>query len=162
MLRALGATGEPEPYEPHLRAFRRAYDAVAADHSPPYPGVDALLRRWAARVPLALCTNKPEAPARAILARHGWTRLFSAVIGGDSCPTQKPEPGMVRACLEAMDVSAGQSRYVGDSPTDASAAIAAGVPLALMTWGYSPHDVSTLGAQAVLDSAAGLDRWLAQ
>ena len=48
---------------------------------------------------LAVCTNKPEAAARALLAALGLAPLFAAIGGGDSFPVRKPDPAHLLATL---------------------------------------------------------------
>ena len=43
------------------------------------------------------------------------------------CPCRKPEPGMILASAEALEIDLGSSFLVGDSPEDAGAGKAAGV-----------------------------------
>ena len=90
---------------------------------------------------LGLCTNKPIAPARDILGHFGLTDLFSAVIGGDSLSTRKPDPAPLRATFEALGST---GIYVGDSEVDAETARRAGVPFALFTEGYRKTPVEDL------------------
>jgi phosphoglycolate phosphatase len=96
---------------------------------------------------MGLCTNKPEAPARAILAHLGLERYFAAVVGGDTLGVTKPDPRPLAHLLAALPP--GPRLYVGDSEVDAETARAAGVQFALFTEGYRkvpvadlPHDVS--------------------
>lgn len=83
---------------------------------------------------LGLCTNKPVAPARAVMRHLGILDAFAAVIGGDSAPTRKPAPEPLWMAIEAC--GGGPALYVGDSEVDAACALAAGVPLAVHTEGY--------------------------
>lgn len=111
-----------------------------------YPGVEAALADlqndgWR----FGLCTNKPIAPTKTVLAHFGWSTLFDHVIGGDSLPVHKPDPAPLNAVIDAM--GGGPVLYVGDSEVDAGTAQAAGVPFALFTLGYRktpvadvPHD----------------------
>ena len=48
---------------------------------------------------LAVCTNKPERAARALLAALGLAPLFAAIGGGDSFPVRKPDPAHLLATL---------------------------------------------------------------
>jgi phosphoglycolate phosphatase len=122
------------------------YNAASSDLTVLYPGVEAMLKQLhAAGYRLGLCTNKPEAPARAILADFRLDHLFDAVIGGDSLNVKKPDA----APLLATGVALGADGiiYVGDSEVDAETARAAGLPFALFTEGYRktplasiPHD----------------------
>ena len=91
-------------------------------------GASALLRALAARdVRLALVTNKLEHLAREILAMFGWTPLFSAVVGQDSCEFTKPHPGIVLHALRALDGRPDAAVFVGDTPSDMRCARDAGV-----------------------------------
>ncbi|RVT83336.1 phosphoglycolate phosphatase [Rhodobacteraceae bacterium CCMM004] len=119
-----------------LAAFHAAYDRCHAERTRPYPGALALLDRLAAAgVPMGLCTNKPEGPARDICAALGLTG-FGVVVGGDTLGVKKPDPAPL---LHAIDALGGERRttlYVGDSGVDRATAAAAGVPFALVAGGY--------------------------
>lgn len=126
---------ENENWQARLDRFHALYAAAPGAANTPFPGVDAALRRLAARgVALGLCTNKPEAATRAILDAHGWTPLFSALIAGDSLPERKPHPAPLLEAARRL----GRDRivFVGDSEVDAETAAAAAVPFLLFTEGY--------------------------
>ena len=56
-----------------------------------YSGVSTALSDLAnAGHRLAICTNKPLGPTRAVLRHFGLTDRFKVVIGGDSLPQRKP------------------------------------------------------------------------
>ena len=102
--RALAATGDvPEgaAFEAVLADVRRVYDVLPP--SPPYPGVpETLALLHDAGVALGVCTNKPEGPARRLLAQLGFDRWIGALAGGDTFPVKKPDPGHVRELLARM------------------------------------------------------------
>ncbi|MFU8866001.1 MAG: phosphoglycolate phosphatase [Rhodobacterales bacterium] len=117
------------------------YNASSNDLTQLYPGVLPVLRELRAQGHvLGLCTNKPEGPARKVLAQFGMKDLFDTVVGGDSLPTRKPDPAPLRHAFAAL--GAGTGLYVGDSEVDAETAQAAGIPFAFFTQGYChiPHD----------------------
>lgn len=123
--------------------FLHHYEADPATLTRPYPGVpEALEALSAAGHAMGLCTNKPEAPARAILAQLGIDRHFAAVVGGDTLGVTKPDPRPLAHLLAALPQ--GPRLYVGDSEVDAETARAAGVPFALFTEGYRKSPVSAL------------------
>lgn len=127
----------------------------------PYPGVVAALERLAGDgAALGICTNKPEGPARQVLADLGLARFFDVVIGGDSLPTRKPEPGMLHASFAALPNL--PRLYVGDSEVDAETAQNAGVPFLLYTEGYRKSPVSALPHRAAFDAFADLPGLVAQ
>jgi beta-phosphoglucomutase-like phosphatase (HAD superfamily) len=60
---------------------------------------------------------------------------FLSIHGADTVPAPKPEPdGLYQICKE-LNVSPANAVYIGDSPTDALAADAAGMPSIGVTWG---------------------------
>ncbi|MCC5985507.1 MAG: phosphoglycolate phosphatase [Rhodobacteraceae bacterium] len=100
-----------------------------------YPGVEAALDRLAAAGwRMGLCTNKPIAPARAVLAHFRLSARFAAVVGGDSLAVRKPDPAPLHHVHAAL--GGGPAVYVGDSEVDAQTAAAAAIPFALFTEGY--------------------------
>ncbi|MFN7225448.1 MAG: phosphoglycolate phosphatase [Paracoccaceae bacterium] len=119
------------------------YNAASSDLTRPYPGVLAALSALQqAGHAMAVCTNKPVAPARAILRDLGLEPFFASVIGGDSLTVTKPDPAPLHACIAAL--GGGWTVYVGDSEVDAATAAAAAVPFVLFTEGYRKSAVADL------------------
>lgn len=152
LIRALGVdgAGDEELASQLLPELLGYYAAHIADHSRPYDGVEDALDRFAAEgVRLAICTNKREDLARALIDAIGWTDRFAVIVGGDTAGALKPDP----APLAAMIEKAGGERtlFVGDSDNDTRAAQALGLPVVLFTSGYGPeHDPASLGADAII------------
>jgi len=120
-------------------AFAADYGAHAAVASRPYPCVAETLRRLASENwRLAVCTNKPEAPARALLQAFGLDVLIAAIGGGDSFPMRKPDPRHMLATLEAAGGTAAHAVAVGDHANDVAAATGAGLKCIFAAWGYGP------------------------
>jgi phosphoglycolate phosphatase len=118
-----------------LDAFLEDYTAHAADRSRPYPGVtETLAALQRAGWLLAVCTNKPEQPARVVLEALGLLPYFAAVGGGDSFAVRKPDPRHLLATLEAA--GGGRAVMVGDHRNDVLAASGAGLPCIFALWGY--------------------------
>ncbi|MFN7225458.1 MAG: phosphoglycolate phosphatase [Paracoccaceae bacterium] len=123
------------------------YNAASSDLTRPYPGVVAALSALQqAGHAMAVCTNKPVAPARAILLDLGLEPFFTSVVGGDSLPVTKPDPAPLHACIAAL--GGGWTVYVGDSEVDAATAAAAAVPFVLFTEGYRKSPVAEMTHQA--------------
>lgn len=87
---------------------------------------------------LAVCTNKPEGPARELLASLGLGGRFAAIGGGDSFPVRKPHPDHLRATLAAAGGVPETAVMVGDHRNDVMAAAGAGIPCIFVAWGYGP------------------------
>jgi phosphoglycolate phosphatase len=131
-----------------LAAFLDDYGAHAAVETCAYPGVaEGLAALRAAGWTLAVCTNKPEAPARSLLAALGLAEFFAAVGGGDSFAVRKPDPGHLLATLAAAGGEVGRCVMVGDHHNDILAAAGAGVPGIWAAYGYGA-DVT--GASATI------------
>ena len=106
---------------------------------------------------LAVCTNKPEAAARALLAALGLAELFAAIGGGDSFPVRKPDPAHLLATLKAAGGEPARAVMAGDHANDVAAARGAGVPCIFAAWGYGPLAMAE-GAAAVADDFDALVR----
>ena len=104
---------------------------------------------------LAICTNKPLDLAEALLAELNIRGMFKAVTGGDSFPYKKPDP---RHLLNTAAMLSGDGGLVmvGDSKPDIDAAVAAGVPSFLVTFGYSALPHAELGADVILSEMSAL------
>lgn len=99
---------------------------------------------------LAICTNKPERLTLQLLKAFQWVDYFSAVLGGDSLSTRKPDPSIL---FEAIRRSGGgRGILVGDSITDVETARAANVPCVIVTFGYRDRRAEQLGATQLVAS----------
>jgi phosphoglycolate phosphatase len=148
-------------------SFIALYDAVCLETTRLYPGLEELLRSWAARLPLAIVTNKPERLSRKIVGGLGISASFLDVIGGDTLATRKPDPAGILALCERLGVAPGPERVllVGDSHIDAEAAARAGVAWGRVLWGYGrPRGLESFApvfaATSAAELSAGIERWL--
>lgn len=160
--RTLAAVGKPGDAALHARLLAgflsRYHDATGLTRL--YPGAaEALDALRATGWRLGLCTNKPIAPARQVLAHFGLSGFFgNAVIGGDSLPVRKPDPAPLRAVLAMLGAEG--CWYIGDSETDALTARAAAQPFALFLGGYRKAPVTDLPHDWAFDDHASLPAWL--
>lgn len=117
-----------------------------------YPGaaeaVEALRRGGFA---VGICTNKPEGLAELLMTRLGVRGLFASLVGADTLPVRKPDPAPYVAAVERAGGRVARSMLVGDTETDRATARAAGVPVALVTFGPEGGGVARLGPEALLD-----------
>jgi phosphoglycolate phosphatase len=142
VLAACGHGPDPARQADWQAGFLRHYDADSTTLTQLYPGVPAALSALTGEGhKLALCTNKPELPARKILHAFGLTGFLPVVIGGDSLPQRKPDPAPLLAAASGLD---GPVLFVGDSEVDAETALAAAVPFLLFTEGYRKAPVSAV------------------
>jgi phosphoglycolate phosphatase len=154
--RAFAAYQHPAGAE-ELADFLADYEANATVETAVYPGIVAALTSiQAAGHAMAVCTNKPVAASRLILAALGLEAFFPVVIGGDSTPFRKPDPRHLQAALDAMNAS--EAVMIGDHENDMAAARGLGVPAIFVSWGYGEAEGTlTVDSAAALPSAiAGL------
>ena len=123
-----------------------------ADGSYPFPGVLAALEELRlAGVKLAVCTNKPHRLSNRLFEQLKMAPLFDAVLGGDSLAVRKPDARHILGTLEAIGVPADRAVMIGDSANDLNAARNAGLPVVLVTFGYTTTPVQELGADVLID-----------
>jgi phosphoglycolate phosphatase len=154
--RARGERGEEvlaESLDPELLdAFLSYYNAHADDLTKVYPGVyDLLLALANLEIPVGLCTNKPIEATREILASFQIEENFASVIGGTSGFPKKPDPAGLLACVRELGARPEETLYIGDSATDVKLARNAGLPVALVSYGYEKDSVADLDADLVVD-----------
>ena len=117
--------------------FMDYYDAHLLDQTRPYPGMETLLAAARAQgMSLSVLTNKPERPSRAILSGLGLMDYFSAVIGGDTLPKRKPDPGGIFVLQQAAGHALTETLLIGDSEIDMRTGRAAGIATCGVTWGF--------------------------
>ncbi len=156
MLRlGLEATGEEptdEVIEKWFNVLLDYYWDHVADDSHAFPGVlPALDRLQDAGVKLAVCTNKPHRLSNRLFDQLEMAHYFDAVLGGDSLAVRKPDAGHILGTLDALGVAPERSVMIGDSANDLNAARNAGIPVVLVTFGYTTVPVQELGADALID-----------
>ncbi len=135
-----------------MQDFVRDYMAHVADATLPYPGViETLQSLHDAGSRLAVCTNKPEAPARAVLDALGLAGFFVALAGGDTYPVRKPDPGHLLNTIRDAGGNASRAIMVGDHHNDLAAAAGAEVPSIFASWGYGTDTGATAVATAFSD-----------
>jgi phosphoglycolate phosphatase len=83
----------------------------------------------------AVVSNKLHHLTVAVLAGLGIEACFDAVLGGDSLPERKPDPGPLKQVLETFGVKPVVALIVGDGAADMEAGKAAGVFTCGVTYG---------------------------
>lgn len=125
-----------------LASFRAHYSRDLTTLTRLYPGVEPMLGALSARVlPLGVCTNKPETPARDMCATLRLARYLKSIVGGDTLPVRKPDPAPLLRAICDLGADAGSTLYVGDSETDYATARAAGVAFAYFEGGYQRRPI---------------------
>ncbi len=141
-----------EGFEAAYALLMRHYGESLPRQAVAYPGAAEAMRALQADgVRVALCTNKPARFIAPLLDALDWHGCFEAIVGGDTLPERKPDARPLLHIAEGFDLVPGHCLMVGDSRTDAEAARAAAMPLALVDYGYRrDFDLDAAGAWRVL------------
>lgn len=157
--RALGAEAANESLvRKGLEFFLSYYREHKLDHTTVYPGIPQALatvrssRNGVART-LAVLTNKPVIPSRAIVDALGLGQFFSQVYGGNSFVTKKPDPEGARKLLQEYEVKPEQAAIVGDSHVDVQTGRNAGLWTIGVTYGFAPQTLQAQCPDVLVDGA---------
>ena len=164
--RALGGEEvEEELVRKGLEFFLSYYRAHKLDHTTVYPGVAAALAaiqnlaapfsNGSARH-LAVLSNKPVIPSKAIIDALGLGQFFSQVYGGNSFGTKKPDPEGARRLLEEYGVQPQQAAIIGDSHVDVNTGRNAGMVTVGVTYGFAPHTLQDEPPDVLVDHPSEL------
>ena len=156
--KAFSARGLPLDAEA-VKLFLADYEPNSAVLTRPYPGMVETLEIFRKEGwQRAICTNKPIAATWAMLDALHLGGHFELVLGGDSLPVKKPDPGHVRGVLEALGTDPLDATMIGDHQNDIHAAAGAGVRSVFAAWGYGDGT----GADLCCATPAGLPELLIQ
>lgn len=155
---AFTAAGSDADLDAVMPGFMRHYEACLLRSPRLFEGVEAALQALRERnVTLAICTNKPSALVAPLLRHFGLQDLFALVLGGDSLAERKPSGVPLRHIAAHFGLAPQAALMVGDSITDYRAAVDAGMPVALVRYGYPRGlDLETVEAVAVVDDLRDL------
>ncbi len=155
VLAARGITEDATLAERLHRDFIAVYQSASVARTTVFDHARELIDEFGAKgIKLAICTNKPASITEDVLAKLDLRRQFQAVVGATDALPKKPDPAMLVAALDMVGVAADRAVMVGDSIADLGAARAAGVPVVLLSHGYTRVPVHELGADAVIDTLA--------
>jgi phosphoglycolate phosphatase len=133
---AVGAPLAPEAVRPATERYLEHYGAHPADRTTLFADAGPALADLRARgFRVAVCTNKETGLAERVLEALGVAGAVEAVVGADAVEHRKPDPRHLEAALAAIDATADEAVYVGDTVVDSQAAAAAGLRCAMVAWG---------------------------
>src|SRR5215469_13239378 len=146
-----------------LEFFLSYYREHKLDHTTVYTGVSealASIQKSTNGSPrkLAVLTNKPVIPSKAIVEALGLAPYFMQVYGGNSFQSKKPDPEGARKLLEETRVRPEQAVIVGDSHTDIETGHNAGMWTIGVTYGFAPHTLQDAAPDVVVDHPHELAR----
>ena len=103
---------------------------------------------------MAVLTNKPVRPARAICEALGLTPYFLNIYGGNSFTTKKPDPEGIFALMKEAGARPEETVMIGDSQVDVQTARNAGAWSIGCTFGLAPGSLEVIPPDVLVDSPA--------
>ena len=159
--RALGDPDDEVFVQRALEFFLAYYREHKLDHTHVYAGIPralATIRDAGNGHPrkMAVLSNKPVGPSRAIVEALGLGEFFSHVYGGNSFSTKKPDPLGARALLKEAGCGPKETVIVGDSSNDVLTGRNAGLWTCGVTYGFAPQTLELTPPDVVVDSPSEL------
>jgi phosphoglycolate phosphatase len=140
-----------------LEFFLSYYREHKLDHTTVYPGIQealAAIQSSGNGIPrqMAVLTNKPVNPSRAIVEALGLGGFFSQIYGGNSFSTKKPEPEGALKLVSEAGVRPEQAAIVGDSHVDIRTGRNAGLWTIAVSYGFAPHTLEVEAPDLEVDT----------
>jgi len=144
-----------------LQFFLSYYREHKLDHTTVYAGVKealAAVQGTSKGAPrrMAVLTNKPVNPSRAIVEALGLAPFFTQIYGGNSFATKKPDPEGARKLLEENRVRPEEAAIVGDSHVDVETGRNAGLWTVGVSYGFAPHTLGENPPDVLVDAPGEL------
>jgi len=122
--------------------------------SEPFPRVVETLTGLSGAARMGVLTNKPQELTDPLLATLDLAKYFAAIHGAGRYSYNKPDARVFHHVVEEMGGAGAGAVMIGDSATDVATARAAGVPVIVMSYGYTPEPALLLGGDALTDDFA--------
>jgi phosphoglycolate phosphatase len=154
--RALGDPDDENFVQDALLYFMAWYREHKLDSTYVYDGIKEALNaiqksRDGMPLKMAVLSNKPVGPSRAIVEALGLGPYFFQIYGGNSFHTKKPDPAGVQALLEESGAFAEETIIIGDSDIDVLTARNAGIFSVGVTYGLAPHTLEDAPPDVLVD-----------
>lgn len=151
--RATPECSNAEVQDSVYQAFSKYYAVHCADHTRPYKGIaEAVLSMRQAGMKSAIVSNKDDYAVQELVAKL-MPGLFDYVAGVSGIVRPKPAPDAAIAAMKALQCSAAECVYIGDSEVDIETARNAHLPCISVTWGFKTREfLLQHGARAIAES----------
>ncbi len=163
--RALGDPSNEGYVKEALEFFLAYYRVHKLDFTHTYNGIKEMLAAVGSadglRRHMAVLSNKPVNPSRAIVEALGLGEFFAQIYGGNSFSTKKPDPEGAQTLLRETKISPEQTLIVGDSSVDVLTGRNAGLWTCGVTYGFAPQSLSLAPPDVLVDTPEDLVHLLA-
>lgn len=124
-----------------LKDFREYYSSHIDVHTRPYEGMVALLEELhSAGVRIAVASNKFQEGTEHLIREFFPGVEFIAIFGNREGYPLKPDPAIVKEVLSLAGADSSKAVMVGDSRTDILTAVAGGIDIIAVSWGFRPEE----------------------
>ena len=156
--RALGDPDDEQSVSAALEYFLRYYREHLLDNTYVYPGVLEAMKviREHSAIEMAVLTNKPVNPSKAICQGLGLSPYLSQIYGGNSFGTKKPDPHGARVLLQEHSATPEEAIMIGDSQNDVLTGNNAGMYSIGVSYGLSPESLRIHPPDVMIDRAEEL------
>ena len=153
----------PESYQGRfqdvMELFLKRYENHLLDTTVLYPHVQETLYYFEKKK-RAVVSNKLYRLTLSVLRGLGIEPCFDAILGGDSVPEKKPDPGPLNQVLATFDVRPVKALMVGDGGTDVEAGKRAGVVTCGVTYGLAkPEEIFAAKPDFLVDDLRQLTEY---
>ncbi len=150
--RAFGDPDDTSLLDTAMHYFLDYYRIHKLDNTYVYDGVLPVLEALQKRkqpTTLAVLSNKPVGPSRAICEAFGLAPHFFRIYGGDSFATKKPDALGLETLIREAGVTAAETVMIGDSDVDILTAQSCDAFSIGCSYGLSPHSLETVPPDAL-------------
>jgi len=161
--RALGDPQDEHFFKQALEYFLAYYREHKLDHTIVYEGIPEALEKIHSnrhQRKMAVLSNKPVNPSRAIVEALGLGKFFVRVYGGNSFETKKPDPLGITTILKETGTVASEAMMIGDSAIDVLTGRNAGLTTCGVTYGFQPETLKAAPPDVVVASPRELEALL--
>jgi phosphoglycolate phosphatase len=147
---------ETQREEPSIRnrciaAMREEYNRRQTENTRPYDGVPELLDGLTARrIRMAVLSNKPDAPTKALVAELLPRWRFEMVVGESPIVPRKPDPTGAIMIARSLGIPPQEVLYLGDTHIDMQTASSAGMYAIGALWGFRKSEELLAGGARTL------------
>ena len=159
--RALGDPDDERIVQEALEYFLASYRVHKLDHTQVYEGITGALEairdaQNGSDRRMAVLSNKPVNPSRAIVDALGLGDFFVRVYGGNSFHTKKPDPLGVNTLLEETGTRSDETVIIGDSSIDVITGRNAELWTCGVTYGFAPRTLNDAPPDVLIDTPSEL------
>jgi len=154
--RALGDPRDEGSVKEALEHFLAYYRVHKLDHTIVYDGIKEMLTAIrncnGLTRQMAVLSNKPVIPSKAIVEALGLGGFFIHIYGENSFSTKKPDPKGAQTLLRETKTRPEQTLMIGDSSVDVLTGRNAGLWTCGVTYGFAPHTLCEAPPDVTVDN----------